>query len=97
MLIFADMFHWSIFEEESPKTLAVPPSLHEQDDGTVLAMCITMTSSKDSLLSWIKFLEQTNPALSEIPVVFLLRTPATQIQTSEDVERGRTKSSELIN
>ena len=51
------------------------PSIHEQEDGTVLAICITGTASKDSLISWVKWLQETNPKLSSIPVVFSLRTP----------------------
>ncbi|XP_049828649.1 evolutionarily conserved signaling intermediate in Toll pathway, mitochondrial isoform X1 [Schistocerca gregaria] len=50
------------------------PSVHEQDDGTILAMCATGTSSRDSLLSWIRLLETDgNPQLAKIPVVFTLK------------------------
>jgi len=76
----ADMFNWSLFEEEQPKALEVPPSVHEQEDGTVLAMCITGTSTKESLTSWIKFLEHSNEKLSQIPVVFRLRTPQADVE-----------------
>lgn len=79
-----EMFKWSIFEEESPKALVVPPSSHEQEDGTVLAHCITGTSSKDSLASWVKFLEREIPALSEIPVIFLLRSPENELEVYND-------------
>lgn len=52
------------------------PSVHEQDDGTIFAMCATGTSSRDSLLSWIRFLESDgNPQLAKIPVVFTLKSP----------------------
>lgn len=61
--------------------LMSPSTVHEQDDGTVMAMCATGTSSKDSLLSWIRFLQRTNPKLSEIPVVFTLRSPPTAVTT----------------
>ncbi|XP_014478862.1 PREDICTED: evolutionarily conserved signaling intermediate in Toll pathway, mitochondrial [Dinoponera quadriceps] len=46
------------------------PTVHEQDDGTYFAMCATGTSSKDSLLSWIRCLQKQNPILDIIPVVF---------------------------
>lgn len=73
-----DLFTWNVFtEEEKPKGLYLPPSIHEQSDGTVLAMCITGTSSKDSLVMWIRALQRTNPKLQEIPVVFKLKTPET--------------------
>lgn len=58
-----------------------PTTVHEQEDGTIMAMCATGTSSKDSLLSWIRFLQRTNPKLSEIPVLFTLRSPPTAVTT----------------
>ncbi|XP_073818536.1 evolutionarily conserved signaling intermediate in Toll pathway, mitochondrial [Musca autumnalis] len=46
-------------------------SVHQQDDGTIFAICATGTSTKDSLLSWIRLLEANgNPSLGEIPVLF---------------------------
>lgn len=79
-----NMFDWSIFEEEKPKALAVPPTVHEQEDGTVLALAITGTSSKDSLVSWIRFLERTNERLVQIPVVFRLRSPETRVNVVDE-------------
>ena len=55
-------------------------SVHEQDDGTVLAMVITGTGTKDSLVTWIRCLQQANPSLEQIPVVFRLRSPDSEIQ-----------------
>lgn len=73
-----ELFTWDVFtEEEKPNGLYIPPSIHEQPDGTVLAMCITGTASKDSLVMWIRALQRTNPKLKEIPVVFKLKTPET--------------------
>jgi len=75
-----------MFEEEKPKCLEVPPSVHEQEDGTVLAMCITGTSSKESLTSWIRLLERAgNDRLAQIPVVFRLRSPTHSPDTELDV------------
>lgn len=54
------------------KEITVAPSVHEQDDGTYFAVCATGTSTKDSLLSWIRCLEKRNPVLNMIPVVFKL-------------------------
>ncbi|EDW84637.1 uncharacterized protein Dwil_GK13023 [Drosophila willistoni] len=46
-------------------------SVHQQDDGTIFAICATGTSTKDSLLSWIRLLESNgNPIIGEIPVLF---------------------------
>jgi len=57
------------------------PTSHEQEDGTILATCITGTASKDSVTTWVKLLEDTNPRLSKLPVVFLLKTEEAAIQT----------------
>jgi len=43
------------------KEVANVPSVHEQEDGVILAVCATGTSSHDSVLSWIRFL--VNPSL----------------------------------
>ncbi|XP_074647411.1 evolutionarily conserved signaling intermediate in Toll pathway, mitochondrial-like [Tubulanus polymorphus] len=66
----------SFFESEQPESsLVLPPSVHQQEGGNILAMCISGTGSKDSLKCWIRFLERTNPALKKMAVVFQLRTP----------------------
>ncbi|KMQ97209.1 evolutionarily conserved signaling intermediate in toll mitochondrial [Lasius niger] len=52
------------------KEIIPAPTVHEQDDGTYFAMCATGTSTKDSLLSWIRCLQKQNPILNVIPVVF---------------------------
>ncbi|XP_064211967.1 evolutionarily conserved signaling intermediate in Toll pathway, mitochondrial isoform X2 [Tribolium castaneum] len=66
------------------KNLTVVPSVHEQEDGTILALCATGTSSKDSLVSWIRHLEKDNPVLAEVPVVFTLRSGTKEIVTVGD-------------
>lgn len=66
------------------KKLAVIPSVHEQEDGVILSVCATGTSSKDSLLSWIRMLEKDgNPKLAQVPVVFTLKSPETGIVNVE--------------
>jgi len=51
--------------------LTVVPSVHEQEDGVILAVCVTGTSSRDSLLSWIRLLGKNNPKLEAgLPVIF---------------------------
>ncbi|KYN20530.1 PREDICTED: evolutionarily conserved signaling intermediate in Toll pathway, mitochondrial [Trachymyrmex cornetzi] len=54
------------------KRIILAPTVHEQNDGTYFAMCATGTSTKDSLLSWIRCLQEKNPVLTVIPVVFKL-------------------------
>ncbi|XP_014777169.1 evolutionarily conserved signaling intermediate in Toll pathway, mitochondrial isoform X1 [Octopus bimaculoides] len=71
-----DLFGWNVFTEEEHHTqLSLSTSLHQQPEGTILAMCITGTSTKASLVTWIRGLQKTNPKLEKIPVVFKLKTP----------------------
>jgi signaling intermediate in Toll pathway protein len=79
------MFDWKLDEE--PSDVVLPPSIHEQADGTVLAMAVTGSASKDSLVYWIKFLERTNPKLAQVPIVFLLQTPETGLEVVTDSRR----------
>ncbi|XP_011503253.1 PREDICTED: evolutionarily conserved signaling intermediate in Toll pathway, mitochondrial [Ceratosolen solmsi marchali] len=60
------------------KDIILPPSVHEQVDATIFAICATGTSSHDSLLSWIRFLQNENPVLAEIPIVFTLKTSSNE-------------------
>lgn len=67
------------FMSPKPKEMVVRKpnrSIHQQDDGTIYAICATGTSTKDSLLSWIRLLEVNgNPRLLHIPVLFKFKTP----------------------
>lgn len=67
------------FISSKEKTLIVRKpnrSIHQQDDGTIYAICATGTSTKDSLLSWIRLLEVNgNPSVANIPVLFKFKTP----------------------
>nr|XP_022917659.1 evolutionarily conserved signaling intermediate in Toll pathway, mitochondrial-like [Onthophagus taurus] len=50
-------------------------SVHEQDDGVIMALCATQTSNKESLLCWIRHLEKDgNPMLGAISIVFRLKS-----------------------
>lgn len=63
------------------KQLTVKRTVHEQREGTIYAICVTGTSTKDSLLSWIRLLEKSgNPSLAEIPVLFKFRSPVAENQ-----------------
>lgn len=63
------------FRLRAKKQIAKTRSVHEQDDGTIYAICATGTSTKDSLLSWIRHLEKdNNPVLSKIPVLFKFKS-----------------------
>lgn len=79
-----NLFEWKLFWESEDATSMVPRrSVHEQDDGTVLAMTVTSSATKDSLVTWIRCLQQHNPVLEQIPVVFRLRTPESQVQVMD--------------
>nr|AAF01220.1 ECSIT [Drosophila melanogaster] len=62
-------------------------SVHQQDDGTIMAICATGTSTKDSLLSWIRLLEANgNPSIGEVPVLF--RFTSEVPAKAEEIEGG---------
>ncbi|XP_037074287.1 evolutionarily conserved signaling intermediate in Toll pathway, mitochondrial-like, partial [Pollicipes pollicipes] len=65
-----------------------PPSVHKQEDGTIMAVCVTGTSSRDSLLSWIRLLQRRSPRLAELPVLFTLRSPVTDVATVSEPDAG---------
>ncbi|CAG9856354.1 unnamed protein product [Phyllotreta striolata] len=72
----------SLFGLRPPVTkfLKVIPSVHEQEDAVIFSVCATGTSSKDSLLSWIRHLEKDGyPNLGKIPVVFKLRSGTKEV------------------
>lgn len=73
------------FKPPIKRHLVNVPSVHEQDDGTILAVCATGMSSKDSLLSWIRHLEKDgNPVLAHVPVIFTLKTGTKEVATVDN-------------
>lgn len=63
-------------------------TVHEQEDGVIYALCATGTSTKDSLLSWIRHLEiDGNPHLGKLSVVFTLRSGEKVISNIDDKEK----------
>lgn len=72
------------FLYKKSRSVAAKPSVHEQEDLTVLAVCATGTSSRDALLSWIRLLQENgNPALEHIPVIFSLKAPVSDIVSGD--------------
>lgn len=67
------------FFDKVPYDVVIVPGIHEQEDATILAVCATGTSTSDSLLSWIRHLQKTNPDLADLPIVFKLKMPPTEI------------------
>lgn len=83
--MFSDVGNLKLSEygwtKSKKKEIAIKRSLHEQRDGTIYAICATGTSTKDSLLSWIRLLERNgNPCLEQIPVLFKFRSPVAENQ-----------------
>lgn len=77
-----------LFGTPSEVKLLVEPSVHEQEDGVIYGVCATGTSSRDSLLSWIRLLQKFgNPVLSDIPVVFTLKAPESELVTTQESEQ----------
>lgn len=63
-------------QKPKPKDkVALKRSIHQQDDGTIFAICATGTSTKDSLLSWVRLLQKNgNPNLENVPVLFKFKS-----------------------
>ena len=70
-----DMKMWMYGKSDPGTSVEKALSVHEQSDGTILGVCATGTSSKDSLLSWVRFLQRDNPDLENIPILFTLSSP----------------------
>lgn len=86
--IFSDVSQLSVpkFGQPIKNNLALKKSVHEQDEGTIFAICATGTSTKDSLLSWIRCLEADgNDVLGNIPVLFKFRSLTTSKEVSTQV------------
>ena len=85
--MFSASCNWDLFfQKENPREFAQLSSVHEQEDGNILSMCITGTGSKLSLKSWIGYLTRTNPRLAQVPIVFRIKTIVTdsEILVTED-------------
>lgn len=75
---------------ESRRQLMLRPTIHEQQEGTVLGLVITGSGSKESLAYWLLFLQQDNPRLGRVPVIFRVASPTdTQLAPIEGAQRVR--------
>lgn len=87
----SQMKNW-YYGECKPSDLVRLPNIHEQEDATLLGCCATGSSSKDSLLSWIRFLQQENPDLQDIPILFTLSSPLGPVIPIDVDQKGVRKS-----
>ncbi|RWS07641.1 intermediate in Toll signal transduction pathway-like protein [Dinothrombium tinctorium] len=73
--------------------------IHQQQEGDVLALCATGTSSRDSVLSWIRILETLNPNLCKLQCIFTLKAPVYDVsvinQSIDDDESNAERCSKL--
>lgn len=81
--------------KQKKNKLAIIRSVHEQKDGTIYAICCTGCSTKDSLLSWIRFLEKNgNPCLANLAILFKFRSTTERELIVASSEPTTTSSSE---
>lgn len=71
----------NIYGKPKNKALVQQKDIHKQLDGIIVGICATGTSSRDSLLSWIRILERANPNLKNLQVIFTLKAPTSSLQT----------------
>ncbi|KAK2087397.1 hypothetical protein P7K49_033304 [Saguinus oedipus] len=80
-----DDYEFDIDEAPTVQTLRFA-SLPTVEEGPVFAMCIAGAHDQATLARWIQYLQETNPALAQIPVVFRLAGPTGELQTSAGLE-----------
>ena len=57
------------YHKSKETSLNAVPSVHAQEDGIILSIVATGTSSQESLLTYIRMLQKDNPRLKSIPVI----------------------------
>ena len=85
-LLFTELFDWKspFVKGKKRSTEVLPaPGIHEQQDGTILSMCITGSGSRDSLISWLTFLQMRSKNLENLAVVFRINTPERGLKVVE--------------
>ena len=78
---------WTVGERRA-EDIAAALTVHDQEDGSIFGCCATGTSTKDSLLSWVRFLQRENPELEGIPILFSLTTPVAPIVEFDEEGKG---------
>lgn len=56
------------------------------EEGPVFAMCVAGAGDQATLAKWIVGLQETNPLLGQIPVVFRLTPGPRELQSSTDLD-----------
>nr|XP_033781019.1 evolutionarily conserved signaling intermediate in Toll pathway, mitochondrial [Geotrypetes seraphini] len=60
--------------------------VNEVEEGPVFAMCMVGSEDQATLAQWIRGLQETNPILGHIPVVFRLESGPLKIQAETEME-----------
>ncbi|XP_053151363.1 evolutionarily conserved signaling intermediate in Toll pathway, mitochondrial [Hemicordylus capensis] len=63
--------------------------IDEVEEGPVFAMCIAGAGDQATLAKWIVGLQETNPILCQIPVVFRLAPGPRELQSSTSLDENR--------
>ncbi|KFO28781.1 evolutionarily conserved signaling intermediate in Toll pathway, mitochondrial [Fukomys damarensis] len=63
--------------------------IDEVEEGPVFAMCVAGAHDQETLAKWIQGLQETNPALASIPVVFQLAGSTGELLTASGPEDPR--------
>lgn len=81
-----NLCNWSNFWEDEEQCMSLRPVLtvHEQEDCTVLGLAITGSGSQESLVSWVRLLERSNPNLANTPVFFKILSPTSDLEVVDD-------------
>lgn len=79
------------FTRPQQSRVALRKSVHEQEDGIIYAVCVTGTSTKDSLLSWIRLLQKDgNENLGNLAILFKFKSVTDKelmVKTNEPATR----------
>ncbi|CAO1354987.1 unnamed protein product [Diamesa hyperborea] len=86
-----DVSFFAFGQTQKKNKLALKKSVHQQNDGTIYAICCTGSSTKDSLLSWIRLLENDgNENLANLAILFKLKsTIPNQLAVASDIIPNR--------
>ncbi|XP_048198229.1 evolutionarily conserved signaling intermediate in Toll pathway, mitochondrial [Perognathus longimembris pacificus] len=60
--------------------------MDEVEEGPIFAMCMAGANDQTTLAKWIQGLQETNPALAQIPVIFRLARVSGELLTSSGIE-----------
>ncbi|XP_073910136.1 evolutionarily conserved signaling intermediate in Toll pathway, mitochondrial isoform X3 [Castor canadensis] len=68
--------------------------INKVEEGPVFAMCMAGAHDQPTLAKWIQGLQETNPALAQIPVIFRLAGSSGELLTSSGLEETPLPTSE---